>query len=169
VSTPPIRLRGIRASIPGGFILGRKRGAPVGDVQLLGLAELGALGVASSAQVAAAALIGFSFFEEGLMLAGELIGQGSWAHEVRFLTGGTNNFLCTSQATGSAAFQIKMSVSGIPTVVGTITFTPGSYVGVLAWTVSPTIFPIGAIIQLYAPVAADATLAGCSGQAIGGV
>ena len=53
MAIPKIRMRGIRASIPPGFILGRV-GSGRGEVQLLGLSDLTKAGVATTSAVAAA-------------------------------------------------------------------------------------------------------------------
>ena len=165
-----IKIRGARSPIPGGTVMGRRivAGAPRGDMYPMTLNDLQGIGVAGAAAVAAvASKAGFSFFEEGLMLAGELLGQGSWPHPTTFSGFDPQSFVCASPAASSSALLIKVVTAGVPTTAGTLTYAAGALIGALVWSPEPTIIPAGSLIQLYAPAVADATLAGCSGSITG--
>lgn len=170
MSPPKIRIRGARASIPAGSLIGRVQGGRVGELQVLRPQDLARMGLgANASQQRAANLSGFTFFEEGLMLAGELLGQGAWAHDVQFSTGAAGDAVHSEvAATADAALTVwAPDLSNIYVQVATITFAAGTTTGVIAWTPGPFLLLGGKILKLYGPAVADLTLAGVTGVVVG--
>lgn len=173
MSPPKIRIPGlVGRGIPQGYVLGRLRGAHHGDVQLLDLNHLRQFGVASgSSTQAAASIAGFTFNEQGLMTNKELLGTGSWAHDVTF----TNDFpgtLVTADyaAAATAALTIWESIAGTPTHIGDITFTAGGLApihAVVTWVGGLHVVAAGNPVSLYGPTPADLTLGGVHGTVEG--
>lgn len=156
--------RGAGRSIPSGYLIGRTSKGQ-GRLELMGVSELTAIGLASNHAVANALtnLPGFQFNVGGRPAAGEEIGSAPWGHPVIFDPAQvTYTITATVPATASAVFSIKLFSGGTWVTVGTITFAAGSAVGVLAWIGAPTV-PTGIPISLWAPDPQDATLAGISG------
>jgi hypothetical protein len=163
---PAIRLRGIRASMPQGYILGRAAGGD-GEVQLLSLNALRGMGIAAAVDVSKlTSSAGFGFFDEGLYASNEKLGTAVFSRQVTFSNGDPGNIVtCLIPATASAVFNI---VSGaFNTLVGTITFAPGSKTAVVAWVGGSFVLPAGQTMTLYSPNPADTTLADVSGTVTG--
>lgn len=169
MSLKKIRIRGARSSIPQGTIIGRAKGSRVGELQVLGPGDLARMGFANAAQVNKLAnLAGFTFFEDGLMLVKELLGQGSFSHDTAFVSGASGDTV-TSESAAAADAALTMwapDSGGIYVQVGSITFAAGTKVGVVVWTAG-FVLPAHKIIKLYAPTPADATLAGVTGTVVG--
>lgn len=169
MSLKKIRIRGARSSIPEGTIIGRAKGSRLGELQVLSPQDLQRMGFANPAAVNRASnLAGFTFFEEGLMLNKELLGQGSFSHDTAFVSGAAGDTV-TSENAAAADAALTMwapDTGGIYVQVGTITFAAGTKVGVVAWNTG-FILPAHKIIKLYAPTPADATLAGVTGTVVG--
>lgn len=168
-----IRVPGLSGrGIPEGYILGRLRGAKHGDVQLLDLGHLRQFGVAGGASTKKdQSVSGFTFNETGLMLANELLGTGSWPHDVTFTNDFTDQTLVQSDfsPTVSGVMRILATILGVPTQVGSITFTAGTppITAAVSWVSSPYVHLAGNPMSLYAPLVANATLANCHGVVAG--
>jgi|SRR5665213_2099854 len=155
--------RGQGRNIPGGYILGRTRGARSGAVQLLDLQNLAAMGVGTVAgQTAASSRAGFGFSAGGTLKSGELLGTGVWARAVTF---GTGSYSITSliPAHASATFILKAIIAGVPTQVGSFVFAAGGKSATLTWSPTPYTNPAGTPLQLIAPTPNDANLASLTG------
>jgi hypothetical protein len=160
--------RGKGRNAPSGYLVGRaSRGR--GPLELMDAAGLAAVGIATKAsQNAQAAQCGFRFFVGGRPGAGEKIGQGVWGHPVAFENGQSPASVVTSviPAASTAVWHIETLIAGVWSVIGTITFSTASFVGVLNWTAAVTI-PSGQPVALYAPASQDATMADISGSIYG--
>lgn len=173
MSVKKIRVPGlIGRGIPDGYMLGRLKGAKHGDVQLLDLSHLRQFGVASSATTKKdQSVSGFTFNETGLMLANELLGTGSWPHDVTFTNDFTDQTLVQADFSpaATAVMRILATIAGVPTQVGSITYLAGSppITATVAWVASPYVHLAGNPMSLYAPLAADAALANCHGIVAG--
>lgn len=165
----PIRIRGARASIPPNVLVGRAKGSRVGELQVLSPQDLRRMGIGSSADAQRSAnLAGFTFFEEGLMLDKELLGQGSWSHDTAFVSGAAGDTV-TSEVAAAADASLTMWApdgGGIYIQVGTIAFAAGSTTATVTWTAG-FVLPAHKILKLYAPTPADATLSGVTGTVVG--
>jgi hypothetical protein len=108
---------------------------------------------------------GFGFFAGGLMTAGEFLGQAVWGHPITFMAPDAENVaLSLSSATATSALSLlAFDASNVAVGSGSITFAAGSSDGVVAWAASTTV-PEGGYVQLYAPPAADLTLASVRGS-----
>lgn len=163
---PPPNIKPVaRGRMPQGYLLGRVSHG-VGPIEILDLNSQRQLGLASAASNPQANRAGFGFFIEGLMLADETIGSGSFSRQVTFLDGG-GSVTSLTPATASAAFRIQKISLGVPTDVGTITFAAGSSTGVIAWSGGQVAFDTGDVIKLFAPNPADTTLADVTGTVTG--
>lgn len=151
--------------IPTGYFLGRVDGGR-GPVQLIRGPQIGRLVPAIAAAQNQLHTAGFTFYAGGLMLNGEDLGSGTWAHPVQF-ENGVGGTTVTSQvaATSTAVFTIYV-LTPTPVAIGTITFAAGSTVGVVNFPVPYTV-PAGQAIRLNAPSPADATLASVTGTVVG--
>lgn len=138
-----------------------------GPVQFLDLASLrGGFGVTTAGASANTQSIGFGFNEAGLMLAGELLGQGQWNETIQFDNDPADfSVSCMTAATSNKSLRLVKVVAGIPSDIGTIDYVAGSLLGSVNW--SNGLLPANTPLQLYAPTAADATLAGCAGTVYG--
>jgi hypothetical protein len=167
MAPPKIRIRGARSPIPQGYILGRSSGG-TGEVQLLNIQQLRGMGIATHADVKSSVrTAGFGFYAGGLLKAGELLGTAVYSRNVTWLSGVAGDAVTSLlPAHAPAVFTMVAVVGGSPTTVGTITFAAGSMVGVVAWT-SGFVLVAGAPLKLYAPAAADSTLADISGVIVG--
>ena len=86
-SKPPnIRIPGRRPrGIPTGYLLGRVD-PKTGPIQLVARRALERLGVASARSLSnVSRKAGWGLNVQGLILAGENLGSGSWAHDTRFM------------------------------------------------------------------------------------
>lgn len=167
MSTPKIRLRGIRSRIPKGYILGRTSSGK-GEVELLDLRQLRAIGVASASSVARnKSPIGFGFFIEGLMTDHELIGAVVFGSDVTFTDGASGTIVSAMGPAGASAALTLVVNNPAATTVGTITFAAGGTTGVVAWTAGEYTLPAGTQMQLYAPTPADVSLSDVAGTIIG--
>ncbi len=165
MSTPKIRLRGIRSRIPTGYVLGRSSSGK-GEVELLNLRQLSHIGVASAQAVARGkGAIGFGFFAEGLLLDHELLGSAVFGVNVTFSDGAEGTAVtCLLAATSDAEFTL---VDNTMVTVGTITFLAGETTATVAWVGGEYTLLAGTPLRLYAPTPADPTLADISGTVIG--
>lgn len=166
---PKIRIRGARSSIPAGSLIGRVKGGRVGELQVLKPSDLARLGIGSSAaQARVSNLAGFTFFEEGLMLDHELLGQGAWAHATSFVSGAAGDVITADLAATSDAFLEMWAPDtfGVYYKAGTIEIAAGTKTGVVVWTPS-LLLPKGKVLKLYGPTPPDATLAGVGGTVVG--
>lgn len=172
MGAPNIRLRGLRSpNIPPGYILGRGRVSGTGEVELLNLQQLQAMGVASSGQVAAATALnhGFGFNVTGLMTAGQLIGTAIYGFDITFFDVSAGDvFSCLIAPTGAASMPLIARAGGGASIqVGAINFNAGSKTGALAWGVNPFLLAKGTSLSLLAPLSADASFSGVSGLCYG--
>lgn len=154
---PPNKtLRGIRDSIPPGYLLGRVSKG-VGPVELISSGQAQAAGIVPTPSPPSP--VGFGFTVDGLMTDHQLIGSGVFSRDVNFSGAGNTGTSVKNilAATSSAAFTIYATLSGVPTLIGTITFAPGAFVGVVNFP-SAVLVPAGSAITLYAPTPADPTL-----------
>jgi hypothetical protein len=154
------RIRGARTPGPSGVVVGRKARGGLGDLQFLNIKDLAGIGVASQAYVKAnSGASGFGFYEGGTMTAGELIGVGTWGHPVTFaMTDVRSSANAGHASTSTAVFDIYGNVGGFPTLIGTITFSAGNPVGVVAFS-APFTLATGQQLSVVAPATADASLA----------
>lgn len=167
---PKIKVRGAARNkgIPKGYLLGRTSSG-TGDVELLNLAELRKAGVAGTGSVAAAgAKTGFGFFIGGLPNDNELIGSASYGSDVQFVSGDgsvTSGF----PAAALAVLNLKAPdpITGLPVVVGSLTFAASSKVAVIAWSGGSYTLAAGKMLSLYAPTPVDASLGDISGTVNG--
>jgi len=167
-----IRVPGlIGRGIPEGYILGRLRGSKHGDVQLLDLNHLRQFGVANAASTKKDSTVaGFTFSETGLMLDNELLGSGSWGHDVTF----TNDYPGSSvscdpgfTSTATNPMHIHALIGGVDTIVGTITPAVGVLAATIAWLTSPYVHAAGNPLSLRGPTPADATWGNVHGTVVG--
>lgn len=162
-------VRGIRDSIPGGYILGRTDTGE-GPVHLLQISALLDAAVArGQARGGAKAKIGFGFFDSGLYLDHELLGAAAFGETVSFPSA-NNVASVTSQieAAASAVFtMVSTDGSGIDVVVGTITFAAHSKTGVVAFSPSHFVLALGKPLRLFAPTVHDASLSDVTGLIYG--
>lgn len=106
---------------------------------------------------------GFSFYSGGLLLDNEELGAGVWTTDILFQSGQLYDISSIFPATADAVFTIKQLITGIWMDIGTITFSAGTKMGVLAWT-APVTIPAGVPISLWAPSVADVTLSSVTGM-----
>lgn len=169
MAPPKIRIRGARASIPAGSLIGRVKGSRRGELQVLRPQDLVRMGIGSSSvQQREAKAVGFSFFEAGLMLDHELLGQGSWSHDTTFVSGAAGDtVVCEIAPTADASLEMWVpDTFGVFYKAGVITIAAGTLTGVVVWT--PTlVLPTAKLLKLYAPSPADASLAGVTGTVVG--
>ena len=93
---------------------------------------------------------------QAALISGEML--GGFVIAKAFVLSAANSFAYAhTPATAEAVFLIFSEVAGVSTQIGTVTFAPGSYVGVV--TLSATAAAQGAWINIVAPNPADATLA----------
>lgn len=165
MSTPKIRLRGIRSRVPKGYILGRSSSGK-GEVELLDLRSLRQIGVASSGSVARnKSPIGFGFYAEGLLANHELLGSAVFGIDVTFTDDATGTAVtCIIPPTADATLTL---VDNTLTQVGTIVFLAGATTATVAWAGGTYTLVAGTPLRLYAPTPADTTLADISGTVTG--
>ncbi len=163
-----IRIRGARASIPTGKLLGRI-GTGVGEIQLLDLSHLRSMGVATTADIANnVKQPGFGFFAGGLLLNNEFLGVAVFSVDVTFTSGDPDAIItCLTAATNTAVFNLLAVIAGVPTNVGTITFAPGAFKATIAWSGGSYTLPAATQLRLYAPTPNDVTLGDISGLVVG--
>lgn len=167
-----IRVPGLNGrGIPDGYILGRLKGAKHGDVQLLDLNSLRQFGVASAnATKKDQSLSGFTFSEGGRMLTNELLGSGSWPHDVTFTNDQAGTLVQCDPgftATSTNPINIHALISGVDTLVGTITPAVGVLAAAVSWLTSPYVHLAGNALSLRAPSPADATWGNVHGTVTG--
>ena len=154
------RVRGLRDSIPGGFVIGRTgkgKGAPT----LLAFSDIiaGARGGGGGGGASGATTIAIEMYCGGLMRANEVLGQFIAPREVTLSLGLSGSHAIASIAsTGTLVLSIRRATAvGNGTEVGTITFT-SSNVGVMSFT-ADTVFAIGQRLLVVVPALPDSTLA----------
>ena len=160
--------RGPGRNVPNGVLIGRQPGlSGRGPMQVLDLRQLVSMGLAGGkATSSRLAQAGFSFYAGGLLAAGEDLGAGSWGHAVTFTNGLGSSVVSLAPATSMAVFDIYAITGGVPSVIGTITFSGGSTTGVVNFP-SLVVLPPNTTLRLNAPSSADATLASVSGTVYG--
>ena len=169
MSKPPkIVIPGLNrgAGIPSGYIVGRLPGSGHGPAQLLDLLSLRQMGIQSRRQNNSLGHeAGFGFTIEGLPTANEYIGTAVWSRPLTFHNGDAANVVVSQvAATANCSFRI---LDNTLTLVGNINFLAGGSVGAVVWAVDPYTFAAGLAMSLYAPLAADATLANITGRVVG--
>jgi hypothetical protein len=151
---PNIRIRGVRLTVPPGYVIGRSSPGR-GPVQLLDVRNLGRIGVAGQAALAVTHA-GFGFTAEGLFADNEFLGQAVWGKDVTFTSADTDSFLVAGlAATSTAAFRFYSSAL---VLLGTYTVAAAGAHGVLSWITDPYTHPAGTPMLVYAPTPNDATL-----------
>lgn len=170
MSPPRIKVRGAgRAKgIPTGYILGRTSPG-TGDVELLNSVGQRQAGIAGVGQVAAAdAATGFGFSIGGLPTDNEFIGSATYPTNVTFASG-DGSVVSGFPAASTAVMNIKAPdpTTGLPVVVGTLTWAAGSKTAVIAWSGGSYTLLAGKALSLYAPTPVDASLGDISGTVNG--
>ncbi len=168
MAKPPfIRIPGLTAR-PGvqggsrGVVVGRMTGR--GPLQLLGPTQQQQLGIRARSNNQIANEAGFTFSVTGIPSSNLFVGQGSWSKNLSFQSDDPNNsVVALIPATGTPSFRILNSSL---VELGTIQFTATTK-GIVTWLANPYIHPAGALMLLYCPDPADATLGNVSGRVAG--
>ena len=169
MSTPDITLRGIRASLPSGYILGRVSPG-VGQVELLKLSQLIAKSGVGSFPGTGGGSSGpglpnkASFDAGGLLAPLELLGEWAFAESVTFDDTNTNTFF-NSVLPATADCDLPLFVGA--SQIGHIHFPSGSVTGTLVIASNPYVLAAKTRLQLKAPASPDATLSDIYGLMVG--
>jgi len=172
MAPPKIKVRGAARNkgIPSGYLLGRSSSG-TGDVELLDLAELRGLGVASAGSVAGiGSTHGFGFFAGGLLADGELLGSATYPVDITFATGDAGSSVTSEFPAAASAVMVVQAPdpsSGLFVQVGTFTFAAHSKTATIAWGSGTYTLKAGKVLKLLAPHPADASLANVHGLIVG--
>lgn len=104
------------------------------------------------------------FNAEGLLADGEELAVWAFPQDVTFSDASTNSFFI---AVSPAAVEAVLSLEVDGTQVGTITYPATELTGTVAFTGASYTLAAQTEMRLYAPAAADITLAGLYGNLIG--
>tara|TARA_R110000822_G_scaffold190289_5_gene329060 strand:+ start:330 stop:848 length:519 start_codon:yes stop_codon:yes gene_type:complete len=159
--TPNINLRGVRARIPRGYLLGRSDTGD-GRVQLIGQRELATLfntaGVGAATNPPPPATI--NFFGQGLLLANEFLGQLNFTKSILFLQNlpsGQGSCL-TAPADANQSLILQKNLTTFATVdYAQTTGTTSTFT-----CAADTQFDATDIMTLWAPAVADSAWADIS-------
>lgn len=163
-------LQNMRTNIPRGYIVGLDTGP--GGPATPGLIDIRSLATKAYAQQVggggiAAGATGFGFSVGANLGDNEIVGFGQWPANMTFTTGDPKTYVNSEYpATALAVFNLYKWVGpqpGTRTLEGTITFSIGSYIGVVAWVGSPYTHPVDTILELHAPTPPDLTLSWVTG------
>lgn len=159
---PDVNIRGVRARIPSGHLLGRSDGGD-GRVQLIGPRELATILNSSGLGQAIAKSLNpptITFFGQGLLLDNEFLGQINVTRNIRFeatLPGATGSCL-TAPADANQSLSLRKNGTEFATVdYAQTTGTTATFT-----CAADTDFVSGDIITLYAPSPADSAWADIS-------
>lgn len=120
--------------------------------------------LAGSPSVAPSAATGFSFFIGGLMTASEPLGGGVFAKPTTFpAVSPPPDIITLIAATVDSVLTITTTVAGVETTVANLTFLAGAFTGTLVWTPASYTVPVGALLRMYGPAVADASLSYLAG------
>lgn len=166
---PPIKIRGVRQTVPPGYVAGRI-GASSGDMQLIPLNLLGAHLVASGAVPPKRILHpALGFYGQGLFAANEQIDGAVAPQTVLFpsqFAGISSTATAKTAPHGNVTFYLCNNVvaylaGGAPNgCVAEIQFTAGHLVGTVTWLNNPITLAVAGIWILVLPAVPDGALAG---------
>jgi len=155
-------IRGIRDSIPGGYVIGRAPGSgkgPAGLIKFKQNADLSVGGGGGGGGGGGATKIAFEFFGQGLMRASEMFGQAIVPANCTLFPSLTGSYAFGRTLANSAfSLDIQKIVAGVATSVGSVDWSAASADATFTF-VSPVSFTAGQGIRLQVPAAADPVLA----------
>lgn len=149
------QIRGIRDSVPGGYVLGRKDGVGRGPPSLIKASFDADGAIAGGGGSTTSKVMAIEFFCSSTPIPGEVFGQAILPKEFTLEAGLSGSYaIGTVAATGTYSMDIlKNGVS-----IGTVTWTAGQTSGTFTFA-SDVGFSAGDLLRVDAPMTGDATLA----------